>query len=226
MKIGAIIQARMSSERLPGKVLFKLNSTPILQCIIERISHSKYPLDIIVATSDQESDDPIAEFCSSLNIECFRGSLKNVALRYLEIIRKHKFDAFVRICGDSPFFDQQLLDLGIKLFAGSQFDIVTNVLIRTFPKGESIEIFNANIFVNDFKLLVDSDDLEHVTSFFYRNQTKYRIYNFEAVDSVGNIQLSIDTQKDFERAENIFGMMNKHHWEYGYTDIVGMLAKL
>jgi spore coat polysaccharide biosynthesis protein SpsF len=225
MTVGAIIQARMTSKRLPGKVLNNVQEKPLLQYLIERLSRAKYLTNIVVATSDDQSDTPVIEFCSQIGMPCFRGLLTNVANRFYQVINSYHFDAFIRVSGDSPFLDQRLIDTGIELFLSQGFDIVTNVLRRTYPKGQSVEILQSDIFFEGFKKMKDERDLEHVTSYFYRNKDNYRIYNFESGENLGNIQLSVDTQEDIDRCEKILSVMNKPHWEYGYKDVVQILEK-
>ena len=105
MRIEAIIQARMSSKRLPGKVLEQIQGKSVLQYLLERIGRCLGLQYTIVATSTDNSDDPIEEFCDDFGIECFRGSLENVAERFRDAAKKYKLDAFVRVCSDSPLLD-------------------------------------------------------------------------------------------------------------------------
>jgi spore coat polysaccharide biosynthesis protein SpsF len=216
----------MTSKRLPGKVLRDVHGKPLLQYLIERISRAKYLTNIVVATSDDQSDTPVAELCSRIGIPCFRGSVTNVAGRYYQLINGYHLEAFLRVSGDSPLLDQGLVDAGIGLFLGQDFDIVTNVLIRTYPKGQSVEILKSDIFFEGFKMMKDERDLEHVTRYFYRNRDNYRIHNFESGEDLGDIQLSVDTQGDIDRFEKILSLMHKPHWEYGYKDVVQIWRNL
>ena len=223
---GSIVQARMTSQRLPGKVLQNVNGKPMLQYLIERLSHSKYMPNIVVATSDADSDTPIAEFCFENGISCFRGSQTNVAERYYRLISLFDFEAFVRITGDSPLLDKRLVDFGIKLFVDNNYDIVTNILKRTYPKGQSVEIVKSDTYVKAFKKMHDEEDLEHTTRYFYGNKETYLICNFESGKDLGDIQLSVDTQDDMDNFKLILNLMDKPHWEYTYMDIVQLLNRV
>src|SRR3989338_6848553 len=145
MTIGAIVQARMSSVRLTGKVLLPLLGKPILEYVLERVEHARSIDRIVVATSDETNDDPIYAFCQNRNVECYRGSLDNVAQRFLGVIDQHNFDAFARICADSPFLDQRIVDKTVKMFRNGNYDMVANTLTRSFPKGQSVEVMGADI---------------------------------------------------------------------------------
>ena len=105
-----IVQARMSSERLPGKTLMTLNGCPLLKYVIDNIKKSKKIKKIVVATSSLKNDDKIIDYCKKNKIEYFRGNLKNVANRFYNILKNRKYDSFVRISGDSPLIDYKLLD--------------------------------------------------------------------------------------------------------------------
>mgnify|MGYP001454945949 CR=1 FL=1 len=149
-RIIAVIQARMSSSRLPGKVLRIVRGKPLLDYLIDRLECCSQLDGIILATSDQVSDDPLFEFAKSKSLRCHRGSLDDVALRVLTAADEMHADAAVRVCGDSPLLDHNQVDKFISIFRREdQMDLVTNVQHRTFPKGQSIEILN---FVS-FKIL-------------------------------------------------------------------------
>lgn len=225
-KMGIIIQARMTSKRLPGKVLRSVCSKPMLEYLLERLNHCENVAEIVVATSCDPSDKPIADYCSAMNVPCFRGPLLNVAKRFYDLLTYYGFDAFVRISGDSPLLDQQLIDSGIKLFLDGDYDMVTNILPRTYPKGQSVEILKSDAFIGAFEKMREKDDLEHVTKYIYKNCNAYKIYNFESGERLGNIQLSVDTEEDLLRFEQIVKSMKKDHWCYGYKDVLGILESM
>jgi spore coat polysaccharide biosynthesis protein SpsF len=225
MTAGIIIQARMSSSRLPGKVLKNVCGKPMLAYLLERLSHCKNTSEIVVATSNDRSDQPIADFCSVLKVACFRGSLANVAKRIHDALSCYGFDVFVRISGDSPLLDQRLVDTGLNLFLNGECDMVTNILPRTFPKGQSVEILNSDVFAQAFYKMIDQQDLEHVTPYFYRNSEHYRIRNFESEIQSGHIQLSVDTDEDFLNFERIIKAMDRDHWHYDYKSLLELTLK-
>lgn len=226
MNIGAIVQARISSQRLPGKVLKTVKEKPLLQYLIERLGQCREIDSIIIATSRERSDDPVAAFCANNSVSCFRGSLDNVAGRFNEILQQNQWDGFARVNGDSPLIDQQLIDRGIVLFRRGAFDIVTNVFPRSYPPGQSVEIIRKETFLSTYPKMTKKEDLEHVTSFFYNNPEDFSIYNFTSGNDYGKIHLSVDTPKDFQVFMNIISSMKKPHWEYHLEDIIGLLLKV
>jgi len=206
----AIIQARMSSTRLPGKVLKELDGKPMLQWTIERLGSSKLLKKIVVTTSMGSGDDEVEEFCLAQNIECHRGPLKNVAQRFAEVATLEKAESFVRTNGDSPLIDPEIIDQAIAIFRMTAVDFVTNTMIRTFPKGQSVEVLNSGHFIELCKHMTEPEDKEHVTKVFYKNPKKHRIVSFTSGMDAGHVQMSVDTPEDFEVVEKLIQMSNGH----------------
>ncbi len=143
MKTVAIIQARMNSERLPGKTLFQISGRPVLQYIIDRLIHCDGIAEIVVATSVMAENDAVDFYCIERKIACHRGPEEDVAKRFIEVLEKYGYESFVRVNGDSPLIDQGLISKGIKIFFNKNYDLVTNVFPRTYPKGQSVEVIKA-----------------------------------------------------------------------------------
>jgi spore coat polysaccharide biosynthesis protein SpsF len=222
MKIGALVQARMGSKRLPGKTLQPVQGKPLLQYLLERLGNAECLDGIVVATSDAEADSQIAAFCTKAGVPVFRGSLFDVAGRVAGALEAHPFDAFVRVNGDSPLLDQRLVDRGIRLFRQGTFDLVTNVHPRTYPKGESIEIVKSSTFSAAYRDMAAGEDLEHVTRYFYKNEGRFRICNFESKKRCRAIQLSVDTPEDMSLFSAIVSRMTRPHWTYTLEEILGI----
>jgi spore coat polysaccharide biosynthesis protein SpsF (cytidylyltransferase family) len=221
-----IVQARMSSSRLPGKMLKQVKGKPILTYVIERLRCCKNTGDLIIATSDNESDDGIKKLCDNLGVKCFRGDLDNVATRFLSIVKKEKLHSFVRINGDSPMIDSEIIDYAVSLFDKSKCDIVTNVFPRTYPKGQSVEVLNTKNFNTAVLDVMSDEDKEHVTTFFYRNSDQFDIVNFQMQPESNHVQLSIDTKKDFMDFEAIVSRMDKTHTLYHLNEILSLREKV
>jgi spore coat polysaccharide biosynthesis protein SpsF len=220
MNTGIIVQARMTSRRLPGKVLHVVAGKPLLQYLLERIRARMSSQKIVVATSSDPSDQPVSDLCGGLGVDCYRGPLENVAARLQEVVEAYSFDSFVRISGDSPLLDAHLIARGLNTFREGDFDLVTNVLPRTFPKGQSVEIVRSDTFKKNFRLIESSEDQEHVTTYFYKNKDRFRIFNFESGGSYADIQLAIDTPQDVEIFTAIIQAMNRPHWEYSLEELL------
>lgn len=226
MHIGIIVQVRMSSQRLPGKALYPVAGKPMLQYLLERLERCEGIATVVVATSTDESDTPIAEFCHRHSVVCYRGPLLDVAGRFKEVLEKYSFDSIVRVNGDSPLLDHRLIERGLQIFYQGNFDLVTNVLSRTFPKGQSIEIIRGSTFRIVYPLLQSDEELEHVTKYFYQHQDNFSIGNFISPQNFSAIQLSIDTQEDMANFASMVAIMNRPHWEYTWEDVLSLYAQV
>lgn len=226
MSVGAIVQARMDSERFPGKVLHPVCGKPMLEYLLERLERCALLDAAVVATSSGQTDDPIERFCRVRGKKCFRGSLNNVAGRFRGALERYRFDAFVRVSGDSPLLDPGLVDMAVGMFLQGDFDLVTNVFPRSYPRGQSVEIVRAE----SFRLVCDDtwpdEESQHVTLFFYRNPNQFKIRNFSAQTDLSNIHLAVDTVEDMERFAAIVAGMEKPHWQYGFEEIVAMYREI
>jgi len=219
MKIGIIVLCRYNSSRLPGKALKLLNGRSILGHILDRLDYVSN--QVIVATSDQKSDDEIEKFCNYSNIECYRGSLENVSDRFLSCANHYSLDYAVRINGDNFFTPWDILSQMIAIAKTSKFQFITNVLNRTFPKGMSIEIIQTEFYSENIKKF-DDYDKEHVTSFFYKNKSIGERYNFynDNNSETKDLDLALDTLKDFENIKEIVLKMDRYPASYTFKEII------
>lgn len=225
MNLMVFIQARLNSTRCPGKVLRELNNTPLLRHVVDSVKRvgCKYA----VLTSDMGTDLEIAQFCTQNSISCFRGNLDNVAKRFLDAGKYFNVDAFMRISADSPFIDWKLMSSGLKVFEESKPDMLTNVMPRSYPKGQSIEILSYDLFRREYRNFCEEGDFEHVTKYFYRNADNFRIINLLQPDNIdySNIQLSVDTEDDFLKTQEMFSRMQRPHWDYSINELVELKEK-
>jgi spore coat polysaccharide biosynthesis protein SpsF len=220
MKFGAIVQARMSSQRFPKKTLYQVHGKPLLEYLLERLNRCDVVDEIVVATSNEETDLPIVDYCRDHQVSCFQGSHEDVAGRFSEALKQFGFEAFVRISADSPLLDINLILTGVDLFKSEEVDLVTNIQKRTFPKGQSVEICLADTFQRAYKHMKDAEDREHVTRYFYQNSAQFKILNIESPKKYGNIQLSVDTSEDMERFSAIVARMKRPHWDYSLAEVL------
>ncbi len=226
MKIGAIVQARMSSTRLPGKVLCDLNGKPMLEYLMERLQRCRSVDSIIVATSGERSDEPIADFCHKRGIAIYRGDLDDVAGRFLAAAKSAHLDAFVRVNADSPLLDQKLVDDAVKQFSEQKWDMVTNAMKRSFPKGQSVEVLRVSLLESSLDKMTGPADREHVTQYFYRNASRFRIFNIESEKPNAAVQLSVDAEEDRKSVSGILSRMTRPHWEYDVGQIIELLRNV
>jgi spore coat polysaccharide biosynthesis protein SpsF len=211
----AIIQSRMSSVRLPGKALRLIGNKSLLSHVITRVKTAKLVSRVIVATSDAVEDDDIQLFCLENGIECFRGSLEDVAFRLSMAAMSVNADSFLRINGDSPLIDPGIIDKAISLYCSGEYDLVTNVQYRTFPKGQSVEAIRLDSLLKMYRLIDSAFHKEHVTTAFYENSESFNILNFiKDGDPASEIQLSVDTAEDFLLIEAILKRVNQETSNY------------
>jgi spore coat polysaccharide biosynthesis protein SpsF (cytidylyltransferase family) len=220
MVVAAVVQARTGSTRLPGKVLREVGGKPLLAYLLERLEHAALIDAVVVATSDDPSDEAVAGFCSTWGVECHRGQLGDVAGRILGAARARDVDAFVRISGDSPLLDQSLVDRAVALLRDTGNDIATNVHPRTFPHGQSVEAFRTDAFARGYEVMRNDFDLEHASPFFYRHENDFRIASFEHHPDISGSRLVVDTQDDLETFSRIVSVMERPHWDYALEEVL------
>lgn len=198
MEVDAFIQARMTSNRLPGKMLKKIGGYTLIEWTINSVSKIRGIRDVVVLTSYEQSDDVLVQHIekSDLAVKIFRGPLHNVLERFTLAIELLRPDYILRISGDSPFvlrkiIQQEFMNIG-------KYDIISNLKPKTFPKGLSFEIINSGLFDLDGKSL-EPDDKEHVTKFFYKNIQNYRFKNVKNHFIPENMPLVIDTFQDLSK---------------------------
>lgn len=197
------VQARISSGRFPAKVLAPFRGKPIVSHVIERISEVVPPKAIVVATSADASDDPLAAYLREMGVTVFRGPLEDVFTRYRLCLEKYSCDWFFRVCADSPLLNSNLIVQMLSL-RSDETDLVTNVQLRTFPRGQSLELINAQTFANVDIAMLSADEKEHVTKVFYAHPDHYQIINIISSDSkLVEQSLAVDTIEDLRRLERL-----------------------
>ena len=211
----AIIQVRLSSSRFPRKALQKLRGVIVLKHVIEQALRCRNVDNVIVATSEEASDDDLYRECIKLNVACYRGSLKNVASRVSNVVMDNNLSDFVRICGDSPFLSPTLVDYGIEVFHNKSCDLLTNVCPRSFPVGQSVEILKGSVFIDNVENLEVYG--EHITQFFYKNSNNFKIVNMKNNSDQSQDSWAVDYPKDIKRLEEL--LKNEGHWRFTPSDI-------
>ncbi|MHA1936598.1 MAG: cytidylyltransferase domain-containing protein [Candidatus Thorarchaeota archaeon] len=226
MKIGAIVQARMNSERFPGKVLHRVQGKPLLQYLLEGLSQCGSLEKVVVATSVEHSDGPVVQFCRNFGVDYYRGPLEDVAKRFLEAAEANGLDVFVRINGDSPLLDYRLVDQAVEIFRSGNYDLVTNVLQRTYPRGQSVEVVRVETLKNVYPFLQSDAEREHVTPYIYAHKDQFSVSSFESGGDYGSIHLAVDTPEEMHRFESMVASMERHHWEYTYEELISSFKQL
>lgn len=184
----------MSSSRLPGKALLKIGSNPLLWHVIQRAKLCKNASQIVVATSNQDSDDPIEEYCKQIKIPVYRGSLNNLVERALGVMDQFDFEYIARVCGDRIFLDYQSIDIAFEIC--HEIDLVTNKYLNPKP-GLTTEIFSKKMIVKLNQLLLTDQHKEHLTTYLYENKKNWKIKHLTETPLLLKPQsLTIDEQQD------------------------------
>ena len=222
--IGCIIQARMNSTRLPGKVLMNIDEKfPALFYTVDQLKNSKLQEKIVIATSNNQEDNHIEKFCRKYNIKCFRGSLENVLDRYYQCAKKFGITTIVRIPADKPLIDPEIVDEVIQKFKENSFDCVTNFQPSTIPSGTEVEIFSFSALETAWKNASSALDKEHVTPYIYKNKEQFKIFNVVNKDDLSNFRWALDYKEDLELIRKIVMKIEKR--PILTRDIINLLNK-
>ncbi len=203
MNVVAIVQARMGSTRLPGKVLRNLAGYPVLTWVVKRLQASAAVDSVLVATSTAASDDAIATFCQTQSYPCYRGDEDDVLARFLAAAQSVAADIVVRITADCPLIAPAVVDDLIAAFRQSHVDYMSCVHIRSFPRGLDCEAMTVETLARAARLGTEKRHREHVTPFIYENTDLFQIALLQAQGALArpDIRLCIDDATDFETIE-------------------------
>ncbi len=224
--ITAIIQARMGSSRLPKKVLMKMGNHIMLKYMIDRVIKSKLIEEIVVATSVNELDDEIENFCLSNNINCFRGSEDDVLDRYYMAAKKYKSSTIVRLTADCPLIDPEIIDKTIKLFNTEKVDYASNAVppdIKKYPDGSDVEVFNFNNLELAWKNVKDPKDREHVTFYFWKYNNNFSLALLKNIYDWGNYRITVDYVEDFQLVTHVIEFLDKNNLDGSLKEVIDFL---
>lgn len=223
--ITAIIQARMGSSRLPGKVLIEFSGNTLLGHIIERIVFSKSISKVVIATTTNPADNEIVKWADHRKIACFRGSETDVLNRYYEAARAFQATAIARITSDDPFKDPKVIDDVCAMWREQSLDFAYNNKPPTFAEGLDTEIFSFDAISKANRDAVDPFEREHVTQHFYRNPSKFRQNNLASPLDYSHLRWTIDTAQDMAMAQEVYKNLYKPGKIFLAKDILELLDK-
>jgi len=206
MKIVAIIQARMGSTRLPGKVLMDIAGQTMLARVVNRVRRSTRIDETVIATTVSQSDEPVVAECQKLNVTCFRGSEKDVLDRYYQAALAYNAEGVVRITSDCPLTDPGIVDLVIReFFKKVPLDYASNNLPpRTFPRGVDVEVFSWTALERAWFQDHNPAWREHVTPFLYRNPQSFRLHRVINQTDYSSMRWTVDTTEDLALVRRVF----------------------
>ena len=223
MKIAAIVQARMGSSRFPGKVMKLIQDTPMIEILIKRLSKSKLINQIIVATSINDENTPLVNHLESLNIECEIGSEEDVLSRYYNAAKKNQVDVVVRITGDCPLVDADLVDRCIREFVDKDVSYVSNVSPCTFPDGLDVEVFSFEALEDAYLKNTHSTEKEHVTPYII-NSDNYKKSNIKHSKDLSKSRWTVDEVLDFEVIKEVFNYFSPNVY-FSWEEVVKLEAE-
>lgn len=214
----AIIQARLNSSRLPGKVLLPVGELTVLEFIVQRLRRSKLIDDVVIATTENESDNAIIDLCKNKNIKYFRGSEEDVLSRVLDAAKQFNADIIVEVTGDCPFVDSTIADLCIQRLVADKCDYVSNVIDRTFARGLDVQVFWTNVLDRVDQEVDNPIDRQHVSTWIYRNPKSYKTFKNSCVRTMtydtSDIRLTLDTQEDYDLITRVYNYFLNNKFDY------------
>ena len=225
--IGAIIQARLGSSRLPGKIIKKINKRQLIEIMISRLRKSKLINKIIICTTYNKEDEKILEICRKMNIDCIRGSTSNVLSRYLKAAKKFKIKTIVRLTSDCPLIDPKIIDKMLLQYNLSNFDFLSNTCPpnkSTFPDGTDVEIFDFKTFAKIAKIEKRKEFLEHVT-YNYWKDNKYKSSVFLNNKNYSKYRYTLDYKEDLIVLKKIINYFDNKIDIVSTNQIVNYLKK-
>ncbi len=223
--VAAIIEARMTSSRLPGKVLLDSGlNKPLLLCLIERIRKVKRIDKVIIATTNNKKDNKIIKFCEENNVSFFRGSEENVMGRVLSAALQFKVDIIVEITGDCPIIDPEIISLVLNTHLENNSDYTSNNNIRSYPDGMDVQVFSTTILANSYKVVTTNLEKEHVT-LEIRKSSKYSKINLVASQNyfLPDLGLTLDEEQDYLLISSLFKYFKNNN--FGLKEILVYLNK-
>ncbi len=228
-RVVVISQARMSSTRLPGKVMREVLGKPLLELQLERLLRVKQADRVVVATTTDESDQAIVSLCEKLHVPCFRGSRDDVLSRYHGAATQFGAEIVVRVTSDCPFIDPEVVDRlisGFKMEAG-KVDYVANVhnRQRTYPIGFDAEVFSYEALDIAHKEATSQADREHVTPFIWSRPERFRLKIMHLSENFSRYRVTVDTEEDLELATKIFEELYSKNPQFGLADVVRVLIE-
>lgn len=210
MKRFLIIQARMTSSRLPGKVLMDIGGQPMLERVVQRARRAAQVHGTIVATSSLPADDPVADSARALGVEVFRGSEQDVLDRFYKAAKKFQADAIVRVTADCPLIDPGLIDEVITAFQRHRpwVDFAANTLTRTYPRGLDVEVASFNALQRAWKEARAEYHRAHVFPFVYEHPEKFALCNVTQGEDHSWMRWTVDTEADLEFVRAVYARLN------------------
>jgi spore coat polysaccharide biosynthesis protein SpsF len=222
----AILQARMSSTRLPGKVLRPILGRPMLDWQIDRIKRSKAIDRLVVATSQEPSDDAIQSFCDARGVPCYRGALHDVLARFHGAVGAFgPAEHVIRLTADCPLIDWTVIDAAVALQRSEGSDLAGNVINRSYPDGLDVEVVSASALDRAHREATNPGHREHVTQYIYHHPETFRLAHLTQAPDLAALRWTVDTPADFEMVEKVFAGLADLDNNFLQQDVLDFLDK-
>jgi spore coat polysaccharide biosynthesis protein SpsF len=224
-RVVCFIEARMRSTRLPGKVMLPILGRPMIVHMVDRLREARLIEDVVIATTDHESCDPIAVMCEERGISCFRGSEDDVLARVLGAARAFDADVIVETTGDCPLHDARLIDKAVADFLLGGTGFVTNIAPYSSPRGTDVRIFTTEALAEVARVSDDPADHEHVSLYFMERHDEFRHRNVvtELGEDAPGYRLTVDTPEDFALVKIVFEALYPANPRFTLTDVLAYL---
>ena len=220
----AVVQARMSSRRLPGKVLADIGGRPLLAHLIERLRRSRVD-NITVATSTCDSDNAVARWCRDSGVDCFRGDLHDVLDRYYRAARRLQPEHLVRVTADCPLLDPQIVDRVVAEHLRAGWDYTSNVLPPTYPDGLDVEVFSYRCLRLAWQQARLPSEREHVTLYINQRPGEFAIGNVAGAVDLSHYRWTVDEVRDLDVVREIFRALYTRNPRFGLDDMVELMRR-
>lgn len=225
MKIIALLQARMGSTRLPGKVLKPLLGEPMLIRQIERIQRCRLIDKLVVATSVNSSDDALVDAMSQAGIAYFRGSLDDVLERFCQAAKPYLPEHVVRLTGDCPLADPMLIDEVINAHLTSGADYTSTTLNPTYPDGLDVEVVRFGALERAWRESGLTSEREHVTPYIYNHPEQFRLNSVEQAENMSALRWTVDEPDDFAFVESVYGELYPINPAFTTNDVLALIER-
>ena len=225
MRVCCVVQARCNSERLPGKVLLPLGGQPVVERVLRAVLSARLISDVILATTTNESDGPLARVTERCGVRLFRGSEQDVLGRFVAALAGNDAEAVVRVTADDPLLDPQVIDKVIQRYLESPVDYASNILERSWPRGVDTEVISREALERSNREATLEEHREHVTIFARTRGDLFRLLNVTAPkeETWPELRLCIDTAEDYEMIRQIFLALSFDPTRPGIGEIVRWL---
>lgn len=220
-----VVQARVSSSRLPGKVLLPIQGKPMLQLHLERLGRLETVDELIVATSDGATDDPLAGLCRQLGVPCFRGSLDDVLDRFYQAAREYRPKHVVRLTGDCPLADPGLIDDIIRYHITGGYDYTSNTITPTYPDGLDAEVVRFECLETAWREARLPSQREHVTPFIWSQPERFKLANYENDEDLSDLRWTVDESEDFELIRTIYNELYTAKPDFDRGDVLNLVRR-